>query len=177
MDDDDLYHGSHEGPDDPACAWLPTATPDREGAGWCVYTLLPRTTFDWANIETDGRISYELGLPLDLVATPEVMLVVRVHAASFTSNRATFVLEAVSRSDDEPSVAYTSELPLASIVIDASATAGTSRIERARCDVAPFVRARVHLHQITRSAGSMTLSAQLVARATQSGDCRCETAQ
>jgi hypothetical protein len=176
-DDDDLYDGTREEVDDPACGWLPTATPVRDGPGWCVYTLLPRTTFDWGSIESEGRVTYELGLPLDLVATPELMLVVRVHAAAFTTNRATFVLESVSRSDEDPGVAFFSSLPLASVVIDASAIGGSSRIERARCDVAPFVRARLHLDQDARNDGSMTLSAELVARTTQSGDCRCPTAR
>ena len=154
--------------------WLPTATPARWGANYRVYTLLPKTTFSWGNVATGGRLTYELGLPLDVVAVPELVLVVRVHALGVSSARATFVLEGTSRSDDEPEVAYAWVLPLATIVVDAGATVGGSQVAAARCDVSPLVRARLHLDQPGGPArDSVTLSAELGARAPFPEKCPC----
>ena len=88
--------------ENPACDWLPTAVPVREGPGYRVYTLMPRTSFRWDNIDEGGQLSFDVGFPIDVVGTPDVLVVVRVHAVNGTTGVARLVLEGCSRSDEEP---------------------------------------------------------------------------
>ena len=165
---------------DDATEWTVEIEPIREGPGFAVYELLPRLTFSWGSVAASQRLSHVLNHYVPLASVPEAMLIVRIHDKAIGSGAvATFVVESVSLSADEPETAFAWALELARIRVDATSTVGTSMIARLRADVGTHLRLRVDLDQSAALPNNaLTVSADLVARTqlADEEDCRCAPA-
>lgn len=171
-----------ESPDtaDEAAGLMVELEPVREGPGFAVYELLPRLAFSWGNVSASQRLSHVLNHYVPLASIPEATLVVRIHDNAIGSGAvATFVVEAVSLSTDEPQTAFAWALELARIRVDATSAVGTSMIARLRADVGTHLRVRVDLDQSAAlPTNALIVSADLVARTqlADQEDCPCAPA-
>lgn len=140
--------------------------PERQGPGFRLFRLLPRTTFDWTNVVSGGRLTYNLCAYVPLQDVPECLVVVRIHAADMAAGQqAQLVLQLVGWSADEPEQVFVSPTPLATVAIDSTAVPGTSVTARLRSDIGQYLRAVLHLDQAsTPQVASVTLSVDLLAR-------------
>lgn len=153
--------------------------PCREGPGFRVFQIFPRTTFAWGNVVGGGLLSYDLSPYIPLTDTPEAIVVVRVHEIAMTVGQlARLELQLVSLSRDDPETIFVSGLHLVHIVVDASTQSGICLTGRLRADLGTHLRSVLHLRQATNPASaSVTLSAELLARTTADTEaCSCSPA-